>query len=112
MVIQGSAGEAARIVASHSYTCRDGRLHRSPPLPRAVRKPVPARLPGEVPRLGARDPLVAREPDCAAGCLSRRREPALERKGPALPALPARRAHMLALLLDLGAGRVALASRQ
>ena len=65
------------IVASRSYTCRSGRLRRPRPLPRAVREPLPARFPGEVPRLGARDPLVARQPARADGRLPRRLRPAL-----------------------------------
>ena len=59
-----------------SYT-GGGRLRRPRPLPRAVREPVPARLPGEVPRLGARARLVARQPARADGRLPRRLRPAL-----------------------------------
>ena len=38
----------------------DDGLRRSPPLPRAVREPLPPRFPGEVQGLGARGRLVAR----------------------------------------------------
>src|SRR5438067_6737905 len=79
------------------------RVLRSRSLPRAVREPVPARLPGEVPGLGARNRLVARQSPGADGRLPRRLRPALEgRRRPALPALPAGQPDLLALLLDLG----------
>src|SRR3954449_1358828 len=45
---------------------RDDDLRRPAALPRAVREPFPARLPGEVQGVGARDRLVAPEPARAA----------------------------------------------
>ena len=51
---------------------RRGRLRRPRPLPRAVRQPLPPRFPGEIPRVGARDRLVARQPARAHGGLPRR----------------------------------------
>src|SRR5579871_4410201 len=73
--LQGSGGRgpaprgpgAAR--PGRPYTGPDGRLRRPRPLPGAVREPLPARLPGQVPRLGARRALVAAQPGGADGRL-------------------------------------------
>src|SRR3954454_16865962 len=96
-----------------SYTSAHGRLRRPRPLPRAVREPVPARLPGEVPRLGARDRVVASQPDRAHGGLPRRLPAALAgRRHPLLPALPPGGDRVLDLLRDVPPDGVALARRQ
>src|SRR3954452_20079174 len=90
---------------------RDDDLRRPAALPRAVREPLPARLPGEVQGVGARDRLVAPEPARAARRVPARLRAALPADDPALRDLPARGARVLDLLRHLAAGVVALARR-
>src|SRR3954452_8273059 len=88
-------------------------LRRPRPLSRAVREPLPPRLPGEVQGVGPRDPVVAAEPARAARRLpARLRAPVAGQRDPALPALPARRPGVLDLLLDVAPDRGALDDRQ
>src|SRR5262249_60011578 len=89
----------------------DGRLHRPRSLSRAVRESLPAQLPRALPRLGARHRVVARQPARAARGLPPRLRRPLSERHPALLALPARRARVLDLLLDVPAGGIAVAAR-
>src|ERR687884_332964 len=96
-----------------SYTGRDGRVRRSRSLPRPVREPLPARLPGEVQGLGPRRLLVAAESARADGGVPRRLRPAVEGElDPALPAVPARRPCVLDLLRHVAADRGTIDDRQ
>src|SRR5689334_19287538 len=90
----------------------DDRLRRPPPLPRALRQPLPARAAREVQGLGARPRVVARVPARADGRLPADllRALAAERDRP-LRALPARRARRLGLLLELARALGPLARR-
>src|SRR5438270_969645 len=94
---------------------RDDRLCGPDPLPRAVRKPLPPRRAGEVPRLAARRRVDARESGAADGGIPPRLLGALAhavRERGALRALSARRVVRLDLLRDVRAGCVALDARQ
>src|SRR6266536_234813 len=92
----------------------DDGLRRSGPLPRAVRQPLPPRLPGEVQRLAARHLLVAPESPGPARRLPGRVRgaPADAEDDPALPAVPAGRNRLLDLLLGLAPVRVPVDGRQ
>src|SRR5262249_41374089 len=91
----------------------DDGLRRPVPVPRALREPLPPRLPGEVQGVAARDRLVAPEPAPAARRVPRRLRAALpEREDAALPDLPARRPRLLAVLLSLAPVRGPLDDRQ
>src|SRR3954452_15009857 len=77
-------------------------LRRPRPLSRAVREPLPPRLPGEGQGVGPRDPVVAAEPARAGLRLPPPLRGPLEgQRDPALPAIPARGARVLDLLLDV-----------
>ena len=93
---------------------RDGGVRRPRALSRPVREPVPAGLPGEVPRVGAGGAVVARKPARARRRLPGRRRRDLEQDEghPALPALPALRDRLLALLRGLAAVGGAVDGRQ
>src|SRR5262249_62243858 len=90
----------------------DGRLHRPRSLSRAVRESLPAQLPRALPRIGARHRVVARQPARTPGGLPPGLRRPLSERHPALLALPARRARVLDLLLDVPAGGIAFAPRQ
>src|SRR5206468_10296263 len=80
----------------------DDGLRRSPPLPRALREPLPPRLPGEIQGLPARGPLVAAQPARPARGLPRRvRAPLPEHAHRPLPRLSPGRPRLLDLLLCL-----------
>src|SRR5436190_8860541 len=94
---------------------RDDRLRGPDPLPRAVRKPVPARRAGEVPRLAARYCVDARKPRAPDGRVPARLLRALEdavRFRRSLRTLSARRSLRLDLLLHIRAGCLALDAGQ
>src|SRR5258708_4301622 len=124
-----AAGKAAR--AARVLTCGEGnrsllglclRAQRVPTLgrdddgllgssalPRALRKPLPAGLPGEVQGIAARDLLVAPQSARAAGRLPGCFRAALpEQEHPPLPGLPAGGPRLLDLLLRLAPDRGAV----
>src|SRR5262245_52903464 len=97
-------------LAAPRLGARDDGLHRPAAVPGPLREPLPARLPGALQGLGARDPLVARQPAAADGDLRARLLAALAGHGrhPALPALPALGPGAVDLLLDVARRRRAL----
>src|SRR4051794_32706010 len=88
-------------------------LRRPLPLPRALRKPLPARSADALQGFRARRRLVADQPADPDGHLRARLLAALEgRAGAALRVVPPGRADRMAVLLVVADDRVAVAARQ
>src|SRR5581483_3863081 len=94
------------------YTGPHGGLRRPRPLPRALREPLPPRLPGEIQGLPARRALVAPEPaHPARGLPARLRRHLPEPQDTAVPAVPPRGPRVLDLLRNVDAVGGAVADR-
>ena len=109
----GEGGCVGRAAVTGLHWCH-GRVHRSGALPGAVREPLPPRLPRQVPRVRARDRLVARQPGRARRRLPDRLRdhPRQERRDPALPALSPVGDRLLDLLRGVAPDGGPLAGRE